>query len=281
MNTMELYLDVAEQCSKRATEQYSTSFASAIKMLHRDLHRPIYAIYGLVRFADEIVDTFHAHNKAVLLERFKSDTFSAITERVSLNPILHAFQQTVNHYQIDIKLIEAFFRSMEMDLDTNQYQQTSDLDEYIYGSAEVVGLMCLYVFCEGNKSLYKELVPSARALGAAFQKVNFLRDLGSDFHDLNRSYFPGLNVERFDWAIKNEIEQGILKDFEDAYSGIKRLPIKARFGVYVAYRYYFSLFKKIQKLSPDFVIKQRIRIPNWTKMLIVCRAGLKNQLKLI
>lgn len=281
MNTMDLYLDVAERCSQSATERYSTSFSSAIRLLHKDLHRPIYAIYGLVRFADEIVDTFHEYNKASLLQQFRKDTFDAIENRISLNPILHAFQQTVNKYGIDHALIHAFFHSMEMDLDKTQYMDDADLDEYIYGSAEVVGLMCLYVFCEGNKQLYDELLPAARALGAAFQKVNFLRDLGSDYKDLNRAYFPGLNVERFDHSTKKEIEESILQDFNDAYDGIKRLPMKARFGVYVAYRYYFSLFRKIQRMSPDHVVEQRIRIPNIVKMMIVCRAGLRNQLNMI
>lgn len=281
MNTMDLYLDVAERCSQSATEQYSTSFSSAIRLLHKDLHRPIYAIYGLVRFADEIVDTFHEHDKPKLLAQFRRDTFEAIEQGISLNPILHAFQQTVRRFRIDHSLIEAFFRSMEMDLNKTEYLTNTDLDEYIYGSAEVVGLMCLYVFCEGNKKAYEELVPAARALGAAFQKVNFLRDLGSDYKDLQRAYFPGFSLDRFDHRTKQEIEQSILEDFCNAYAGIRKLPMKARFGVYVAYRYYFSLFKKIQSLSPDHVVERRIRIPNLVKMMIVCRAGLCNQLNLI
>lgn len=281
MNTIDIYLNVAQKCSKSTTEAYSTSFASAIRLLHRDLHHHIYAIYGLVRFADEIVDTFHTHNKTELLKKFKADTFEAISCKVSLNPILHAFQQTVNHFQIDHELIEAFFRSMEMDLDKNKYLNETELDTYIYGSAEVVGLMCLYVFCEGNKPLYQSLIPAARALGAAFQKINFLRDLGSDYYDLKRTYFPGLNVDRFDCTTKKEIEHSIFSDFETAFKGIKRLPIKARFGVYVAYRYYFSLFRKIQKLPAQHIVRQRIRVPNLMKMMIICQASIKNQFNLI
>ncbi len=281
MNTIELFQKVSEKCSLSVTEQYSTSFASAIRLLHCDLHAPIHGIYGFVRFADEIVDTFHSYDKEQLLTRFKKDTFDALNEGISLNPILHSFQKTVNRFQIDHQLIHAFFHSMEMDLDKREYRQEQELSEYIYGSAEVVGLMCLYIFCDGDKTLYQKLEPSARALGAAFQKVNFLRDLGADYHQLNRVYFPGLNISKFDPDTKQQIEADILRDFEKAYSGICQLPAKARFGVYVAYRYYFSLFTKIRKLPASSVVSQRIRIPNLAKLLIVCRAGLKHQLKMI
>jgi len=281
MNTMLQYLEAARACSKSTTRLYSTSFASAIRLLHKDLHQPIYSIYGMVRFADEIVDTFHEHDKAALLDRFRQDTYDAVAAKISLNPILHAFQETVHRYDIDTKLIDAFFKSMEMDLDKKQYPDRSDLDVYIYGSAEVVGLMCLHVFCDGDKQIYAQLLPAAKALGAAFQKVNFLRDLGSDFYDLKRTYFPGVNVECFDLETKRQIEQSIVADFEAASQGIKQLPMKARLGVYVAYRYYLSLFRKIQKLPPAHIVRQRIRIPNLVKMMIVCRAGLKNQLNLI
>ncbi len=281
MNNMLLFTEVARQCSAITTERYSTSFASAIRFLHKDLHAPIHAIYGLVRFADEIVDTFHEHDKRSLLARFKADAFEAIEAGISLNPILHAFQDTVRRYDIDLALVEAFFKSMEMDLDKQHYADSEELDEYIYGSAEVVGLMCLYVFCEGDKDRYKELKPSAQALGAAFQKVNFLRDLKADCHDLNRAYFPGLNMSSFSEGVKREIEKDIEQNLAAAVSGIRQLPMKARFGVYVAYRYYNSLFRKIQRLPSSRVLAGRIRISNYMKLLIICRAGLKNQLKMI
>jgi phytoene/squalene synthetase len=281
MNNMSLFTAVAQKCSAVTTEGYSTSFASAIRLLHKDLHAPIHAIYGLVRFADEIVDTFHDYDKRALLGRFKAETFLAIEEGISLNPILQAFQDTVRKYRIDLELVEAFFKSMEMDLEKQQYRDSSELDEYIYGSAEVVGLMCLYVFCDGDKERYGELVPAARALGAAFQKVNFLRDLKADYHDLNRVYFPGLNMSSFSEGVKREIEKDIQQNMDTAYAGIRQLPMKARFGVYVAYRYYNSLFRKIQKLPSAHIMERRIRISNPVKLLIICRAGLKNQLKMI
>jgi phytoene/squalene synthetase len=281
MNNLALFTEVAQRCSAITTQRYSTSFASAIQLLHKDLHAPIHAIYGLVRFADEIVDTFHDYDKRALLSRFKAEAFGAIEEGISLNPILHAFQDTVHKYNIDIALVESFFMSMEMDLEKQQYADSRELDEYIYGSAEVVGLMCLSVFCEGNRKACEELKPAARALGAAFQKVNFLRDMKADYQDLNRIYFPGLNMSRFNEQAKREIEKDIQRDMDMAYDGIRKLPVKARFGVYVAYRYYNSLFKKIRKLPPAHVMEQRIRISNPLKLLIICRAGLKNQLNLI
>jgi phytoene/squalene synthetase len=281
MNNLALFSDVAVQCSAIATQQYSTSFASAIRLLHKDLQGPIHAIYGLVRFADEIVDTFHDYNKKELLARFKSDTFSAIEEGISLNPILHSFQETVRRYKIDLSLIEAFFKSMETDLEKQHYSNGEELSEYIYGSAEVVGLMCLAIFCEGDRKSCEALKPAARALGSAFQKVNFLRDLKADYHELNRIYFPGLNMSQFNEKAKRQIEQEIQSDLNIAYKGIKQLPMKARFGVYVAYRYYNSLFKKIKSMSPGHIMNSRVRISNPVKLLIICRAGLKHQLKLI
>lgn len=278
---MATYAEVASHCSRAATERYSTSFASAIRLLHKDYHAPVHAIYGLVRFADEIVDTFHEYDKLSLLSQFKADAFRAIEEGISLNPILHAFQATARKYNIDLSLVEAFFQSMEMDLKKGQYGSDQELDEYIYGSAEVVGLMCLHIFCEGNRKMYDQLRPTARALGAAFQKVNFLRDLKADYQELNRIYFPGLSMTRFTEQSKKQIEQDILADFHKAYNGIKQLPAKARFGVYVAYRYYFSLFKKIRRSTPAHVMTSRIRIPNYKKLMIICTAGLINQFKLI
>ena len=277
---IELFHDVSQQCSRLTTKKYSTSFASAIRLLHPELRQPIYNIYGFVRFADEIVDTFHAHNKLRLLESFKMETFEAITQGISLNPILNSFQATINRFSIDHELIHAFFRSMEMDLYSATHSDSSYSD-YIYGSAEVVGLMCLYVFCDGNKNQYKKLEPAARSLGAAFQKVNFLRDMSADYDYLSRIYFPGVDFGNFTQEMKDNIERDISSDFDKAYKGILALPWKARFGVYVAYKYYFSLFKKIKKTGASCILRSRIRIPDYQKALIVARAGVKNQLNLI
>jgi phytoene synthase len=277
---LQLFHTVSANCSRIVAERYSTSFASAIKLLHKDLRQPIFNIYGFVRFADEIVDTFHQYKKAELLEQFRKETWDAIERGISLNPILHSFQQTVHQYDIDHELIQAFFHSMEMDLTKKGYD-CEGYKEYIYGSAEVVGLMCLYVFCEGNKHQYGRLKQSARSLGAAFQKVNFLRDIKADYNGLSRVYFPGCDFNNFTCRDKQEIEADIQQDFQQAYNGILQLPLKARFGVYVAYRYYLSLFKKIQRMQPARVLQQRIRIPNYRKAMIVFRAGVRNQLRLI
>jgi 15-cis-phytoene synthase len=272
--------DVSAKCSEITTTAYSTSFSSAIRLLHQDMRQPIYNIYGFVRFADEIVDTFHDHDKSSLLADFKKETYAAIKRGISLNPILNSFQQTANEYNIDHALIEAFFHSMEMDLTQRTYD-TRNFNEYVYGSAETVGLMCLYVFCEGKKELYERLKVSARALGAAFQKVNFLRDIKADYNGLSRMYFPGCDFNNFTERDKKQIEAGIYKDFSEAYAGIIKLPLKSRFGVYVAYKYYLSLFKKIKSLEPKRVLEARIRIPDYKKVMIVLRAGVKNQLGLI
>jgi len=278
--TVETFNQASYDCSKAVTIKYSTSFSSAIRLLHTDLRTPIYNIYGFVRLADEIVDTFHDHDKNALLQQCKEQTFAAIAQGISLNPILHAFQETVNRYDIDHELIHAFFRSMESDLTENNYDRQG-YDEYIYGSAEVVGLMCLYVFCEGEKNLYAKLEQPARALGAAFQKVNFLRDIKADFNDLSRMYFPGCNFHNFTAADKYQIEQDIAQDFQHAIEGIVQLPIKARFGVYVAYKYYYSLFNKIKSTQPAHILQKRIRIPDYHKAYIVLRASVKNKLRLI
>lgn len=278
--TIELFHKVSNECSRVVTISYSTSFSSAIRLLHKDLRKPIFNIYGFVRFADEIVDTFHQHNKQQLLQEFKAETFAAIERGISLNPVLNSFQQTVNAYQIDHELIHAFFRSMESDLTQYAYDRQG-YEEYIYGSAEVVGLMCLYIFCEGSKSLFTSLKEPARALGAAFQKVNFLRDIKADFNDLSRIYFPGCDFQLFTEQDKWKIEEDIEKDFVAAYNGILRLPMKARFGVYVAYKYYYSLFKKIKSTAPQHILQKRIRIPNYHKAYIIFRAGVKNGLRMI
>jgi len=278
--TIELFHKVSQECSRVATIRYSTSFSSAIKLLHKDLRKPIFNIYGFVRFADEIVDTFHPFDKTRLLEEFKNETFLAIERGISLNPILNSFQQSVNQYQINHDLIHAFFRSMESDLIQSQYDRQG-YEQYIYGSAEVVGLMCLYVFCEGDKKLYEQLKQYAQSLGAAFQKVNFLRDIKADFQDLSRLYFPGCDFHNFSEKDKLQIQHDIEADFKNAYQGILQLPIKSRFGVYVAYKYYYSLFRKIKSIKPHLILQTRIRVPNHYKICILFRASLKNGLGLI
>ncbi len=275
-----LFHEVSQECSRITTEKYSTSFSSAIRLLHKDLRTPIFNIYGFVRFADEIVDTFHDFDKAVLLQEFKHATYDAIEKGISMNPILHSFQITVNQFDIDRELIDAFLYSMELDLDQRKYDRAG-YEQYIYGSAEVVGLMCLFVFCEGDKKMYEQLKPYARSLGAAFQKVNFLRDLKADYEGLERVYFPGCDFRNFTSADKAAIEADIQKDFDHAYEGILLLPMKARFGVYVAYKYYLSLFKKIKKVRPQKIMEERIRIPDYGKIFILAKAGIRSQLNLL
>jgi phytoene/squalene synthetase len=277
---MKIFHSVSDWCSRITTEQYSTSFSSAIRMLHADLRQPIFNIYGFVRFADEIVDTFHSFDKETLLSEFKEETYKAIDRGISLNPILQSFQRTVNEYGIDRDLIDAFFYSMELDLREKQYDKKG-YEEYIYGSAEVVGLMCLYVFCDGKKELYHQLKAPARSLGSAFQKVNFLRDIKADYEGMDRVYFPGCDFSNFSHDQKQCIEMDIQKDFDDAYKGIIKLPLKARFGVYVAYKYYLSLFRKIKKLHPERILEERIRIPNYGKLMIVAKAGVRSQLNIL
>ena len=277
---MNLFHEVSQDCSRITTEKYSTSFSSAIKLLHKDLRTPICNIYGFVRFADEIVDTFHGYDKALLFEEFKKATYDAIERGISLNPILHSFQMTVNQYGIDHALIDAFLYSMELDLGKHTYDRAG-YETYIYGSAEVVGLMCLYIFCEGNQAQYNALKPAAKSLGSAFQKVNFLRDVKADFEGLDRMYFPDCDFANFTQADKLAIEQDIQKDFDEAYAGILHLPIKARFGVYVAYKYYLSLFKKIQRLEPAHILESRVRIPDYGKAFILAKAGIRSQLNIL
>lgn len=261
---MDLFDRTTLECSKLITQRYSTSFTLGIKTLHKKLHFPIYAIYGFVRYADEIVDTFHDKDKARLLDQFEADTFQAIQDKVSLNPVLHAFQLIVNQYNIDHALIKAFLHSMRLDLSETAYNQNG-YEEYIYGSAEVVGLMCLKVFCEGDEKLYAELLPPAKKLGAAFQKVNFIRDIKSDYEDRGRVYFPGVDFDNFNLTAKEAIEADIQQDFDDALEGIKKLPKEARLGVYLAYKYYLKLFKKIKQCPPGRIKEERIRIPDFRK----------------
>jgi phytoene/squalene synthetase len=277
---MQLFTKVSSLCSEITTKSYSTSFSSAIKLLHKDLQRHVYNIYGFVRFADEIVDTFHDYDKTALLHEFRQSTFEAIERKISLNPILNSFQSTVNYYNIDLRLIDAFLKSMKSDLNKKLYD-TKEYDAYIYGSAETVGMMCLYVFSEGDMVLYERLKTYAKSLGAAFQKVNFLRDLKNDFEALNRTYFPHCDINNFSFIDKQKIEEDIEKDFDHAYSGIMQLPVKSRFGVYVAYKYYLTLFKKIQRLQPRHVKTRRVRIPNYGKVFIIAMAGVRSQLNIL
>ena len=281
MNTFTLFSQVSQKCSRVVTESYSTSFSSAIHLLHPSMRTPVYAIYGFVRLADEIVDTFHEHEKELLLSEFKEHTFQAIDRKISLNPILQAFQQTVNTFKISEELISAFFRSMEMDLEKTIYNTADELREYIYGSAEVVGLMCLCVFCDGNHAQYEQLKHTAQALGAAFQKVNFLRDLKADVQGLNRAYFPDFDVANFNATTKSMIEDDIAADFKMAREGIRLLPSQAKFGVFVAYKYYLSLFNKIKKLDSSVIMEKRVRIANFNKVMIVLFASVENKMNVL
>ncbi|WP_194775527.1 phytoene/squalene synthase family protein [Pararhodonellum marinum] len=268
MDAKALYDQTTFECSKLITQRYSTSFTLGIKTLDSKFHMPIYAIYGFVRYADEIVDTFHDKDKKQLLHTFKKDTYKSIKDKISLNPVLHAFQLVVNSYQIDLDLIEAFLTSMEMDLDFKTYND-SRYHEYIYGSAEVVGLMCLKVFCEGDQNQYLFLKDAACKLGSAFQKVNFLRDIKSDYEERGRVYFPGVDFNTFDKSAKSLIEEDIQRDFDAALQGIRLLPSGAKLGVKVAYLYYLKLFKKIKGLPPETITQQRIRIPNARKISLL------------
>ncbi|MFT6867494.1 MAG: phytoene synthase [Cyclobacteriaceae bacterium] len=275
-----LYTSTAFECSKLITESYSTSFTLGIKTLNKKFRMPIYAIYGYVRYADEIVDTFHEFDKKKLLNKFMEDTFDAIEEGVSLNPVLHSFQVIVNQYKIDHDLIRAFLKSMEMDLDKQAYN-TTQYDAYIYGSAEVVGLMCLKIFCEGDEQQYQTLLPSAKSLGAAFQKVNFLRDIQSDYKERGRVYFPGIDFTTFGESEKEQIEKDIKADFDHALDGIKKLPIASRAGVYLAYIYYLRLFKKIRNLSSTQISQERIRIPDIQKIMLLCKTMILHRLNFL
>lgn len=265
---MQLFDKSAQLCSKLITELYSTSFTLGIKTLDKSLHTPIYSIYGFVRLADEIVDTFHDFDKKTLFERFEKDTFIALEEGISLNPVLHAFQLVVNEYKIDHEFIKAFLSSMKMDLEFSLYSEDG-YKEYIFGSAEAVGLMCLKVFCKGDKDLFNKLEYSAKCLGSAFQKVNFLRDIKSDYVDRGRFYFPEINYLHFSEKDKQKIETDIEKDFDEAYIGIMALPIEAKLGVLLAYKYYVKLFEKIRNASVETIQNKRIRVPNYQKISLL------------
>lgn len=275
---MELYARVSRDVSKLVTNSYSTSFSLGIKLIAEELRIPIYNIYGFVRFADEIVDTFHDFDKATLFEEFRQDTYRAIERGISLNPVLHAFQEVVRTYDIGLDLIDGFLDSMEMDLESRTFDRRT-YDQYIFGSAEVVGLMCLKVFVEGDHVEYERLKTPAMKLGAAFQKVNFLRDIKSDYQERGRVYFPGVAYESFTCEKKKEIEAEIQADFDEALLGIHELPKGARMGVYLAYKYYQRLLSKIKKCTAEDVKERRIRVPDLSKMVILGSSAIRYNLK--
>jgi phytoene synthase len=274
-----LYDEACFECSKLITKKYSTSFSLGIKTFDKSFRYPIYAIYGFVRYADEIVDTFHNYNQQQLIADFGDETFRAIKAGISTNPVIHSFQQIVNQYRIDHDLIRAFLTSMEMDLDIKAYD-TQGYKTYVYGSAEVIGLMCLQVFT-GDDALYQSLIPQARSLGAAFQKINFLRDIKADYADRGRTYFPGVNFSNFTEQDKKTIEAEIKADFDDAFEGIKRLPKGTRLGVYIAYVYYLQLFKKISYTPANVILQKRIRVSDARKMSLYIKAVLQQKLNVI
>jgi 15-cis-phytoene synthase len=276
----QLFDTIGHETSKLTTQRYSTSFSLGIRFLASDLRRPIYAIYGFVRFADEIVDSFHDYDKETLLADFTRQTYEAIEQGISLNPILNSFQWVVNNYDIPVELVTVFLQSMEMDLQQTAYDQPG-YETYVLGSAEVVGLMCLRVFVRGDESQYERLKTPAMKLGSAFQKINFLRDLSADFHGLGRTYFPGMDPAHFDHARKREIEQDIARDFRAGYDGIRQLPKDARFGVYMAYVYYLKLFRKIQRTEADMILQKRIRIADGKKYRLFVTSYLRHNLNLI
>lgn len=272
---------VSFECSKNVTKMYSTSFASAVKMLAPSIRQDIYNIYGFVRFADEIVDTFHDYNKELLFDLFEKDLETALQNKISLNPVLNSFQHTVHKYQIPSELIQAFMKSMKMDLVKSKYTTYEEYNEYIYGSADVVGLMCLKVFVNGDDTKYNELEQSAMRLGSAFQKVNFLRDLKADYEDLSRTYFPNTDLSQLNETSKNEIIKEIEADFEAGYQGIVKLPIEAKFGVYTAYIYYKKLLSKLKK-TPSLEIKNtRIRVPDYQKVGLLARCYVNYRLNIL
>ena len=278
----ELFDNVSYSCSKLVTKKYSTSFSLAVNMLSPSIRADIYNIYGFVRFADEIVDTFHDYEKETLLTKFEEDYYRAKESGISLNPILNSFQHTVNKYQIDDELVDAFLKSMKADLDKKDYLTKEEYDEYIYGSADVVGLICLKVFVNGNQEKYEELKGPAMRLGSAFQKVNFLRDLKNDFELLNRSYFPNLDLGELNQQSKDIIVKEIEEDFDEAFkNGILKLPVEAKFGVYMAYRYYRKLLNKLKKVPSQDIIESRIRISNPMKINLLARSYVKYKLNLI
>lgn len=276
-----LFDSVSEDCSRIVTQRYSTSFSMATKLLGNSIRPHIYNIYGFVRFADEIVDTFHNFPKEALLDRFENDLYQTLDEKISLNPILNSFQHTVHENNIDVDLIAAFLKSMRQDLSKQVYATQEEYQEYIYGSADVVGLMCLKVFVKGNEQQYEELKPAAMALGSAFQKVNFLRDLNADFENLDRTYFPNVDLNSFQELEKMSIIKDIETDFENALKGIFKLPKEAQFGVYTAYKYYYKLLVKLKRTPSKLIKNTRIRVPNYQKMGVLAQSYFKFRLNLL
>ena len=277
----ELFDKLSYQCSHKVTSMYSTSFSLAVKMLSPKIQKDIYAIYGFVRFADEIVDTFHDYEKEVLLDEFEKDLYKAIDRGISLNPILNSFQEVVNKHQIDASLIDHFMKSMRADLYKSEYQSIAEYEDYIYGSADVVGLMCLKVFVQGDQKRFDELKEPAMKLGSAFQKVNFLRDLKDDTEHLQRSYFPHIQGGVIDGVVKEQIIEEIDKDFQEAYVGILQLPIEAKFGVYTAFIYYRKLLRKLTVTKASEIKEKRIRISNPMKMFLLTKSFVNYKLNLL
>lgn len=269
---LDLYHKASYLNSKTITQTYSTSFSSAVGMLAPSIRPAIHSIYGFVRLADEIVDTFHHTDQDYLITKFEKDYYEAKSQGISLNPILHAFQQTVNQYSIDDHLVDAFLKSMKMDLHKTEYSTIQEYEDYIYGSADVVGLMCLKVFVNGDQELYGELQPFAEKLGSAFQKVNFLRDLKNDTEELQRSYFPNVDFNQLNDEVKHDIIQEIEYDFRIAYQGIRKLPKSSKFGVYTAYRYYHKLLNKLKATPSDQLLNRRIRVGNHVKFALMLRS---------
>ena len=280
MNKKSLFDQVSVECSKTTTLSYSTSFSLGIKMLSKKHQKAIYSVYGYVRFADEIVDTFHDYDKVKLLQKFREDTIEAIEDRISLNPIINAFQAVYHEYGMTWDLVDTFLKSMEMDLNEISYDD-DHYEQYILGSAQVVGLMCLKVFTNGDQNMYVRLTPPAMRLGSAFQKINFLRDLNADYRELGRVYFPNVDLQEFNWETKRKIEMEIAQDFAVAYQGILQLPKDSRYGVYLAYTYYLRLFDKIKSLDPEVVLNNRIRIANPKKLALMFGSFLKHNFNLL
>ena len=277
----ELFDKLSYQCSHKVTSMYSTSFSLAVKMLSPKIQKDIYAIYGFVRFADEIVDTFHDYDKEVLLDEFENDLYKSLDRGISLNPILNAFQEVVNKHHIETDLIDHFMKSMRADLYKTEYQSVKEYKDYIYGSADVVGLMCLKVFVQGDQKRYDELKDPAMKLGSAFQKVNFLRDLKDDTEHLQRSYFPHIQGGIIDGVVKDQIIEEIDQDFQDAYAGILQLPIEAKFGVYTAFIYYRKLLRKLTVTKASEIKEKRIRISNPMKMFLLTKSFVNYKLNLL
>tara|TARA_Y100000991_G_scaffold72507_1_gene54547 strand:- start:42132 stop:42971 length:840 start_codon:yes stop_codon:yes gene_type:complete len=276
-----IFDQVSYSCSEYVTKTYSTSFSLATRLLSKNIRKDIYNIYGFVRFADEIVDSFHDFNKTELFNDFAIDLEKALSNRIHLNPILNSFQHTFHKYKIEKEFVNSFMKSMRMDLNKKIYKSVEEYKEYIYGSADVVGLMCLKVFVQGDETLFNSLKPHAMSLGSAFQKVNFLRDLKADKEILKRSYFPNTKFENLSEVQKNKIISEIEEDFKIGLEGIKKLPIEAKFGVFMAFRYYSQLLKKLKSTPATEIINKRIRVPNLKKFELLTRSYLKYQLNLL